>query len=194
MNEEQIYYREDRKYPPREVTIEGQLRMYEQHPEKSERSATLWHSWSQNKRWLSRLLELTLPSCPSYSGHGISHAEAVTQNIERILGERRIRELSATDCFAILHVVYVHDIGMTIMAEDRRRIIESDSFTDMVDDLVQGVDEDMKRYAQALQREIYNNKIKEGDLLDLEGIAYQKEKKHLYLEKLDTYYAILVGG
>ena len=190
MSEERIYHREDRQYQFRKITIEGQLCMYEQHPDRSERSATLWHSWSQNKRWLSRLLELTLASCPSYSGHGISHAEAVIQNIERILGENRVRELSATDCFAILHVVYVHDIGMTIMAEDRRRIIEDDSFIDMVDDLAQGVDEDLKKYANILKKDIYKDR-EEDDLSDLEGDAYQIEKRQLYLEKLDTYYAVI---
>ena len=51
MSEERIYHREDRQYQFRKITIEGQLCMYEQHPDRSERSATLWHSWSQNNRW-----------------------------------------------------------------------------------------------------------------------------------------------
>lgn len=69
------------------LTVERQLQMYERHPDKSERSATLLHAWHQNKSWLIRLLELTLASFPSYSRHDASHAEAVLHNIERILGK-----------------------------------------------------------------------------------------------------------
>ena len=61
-----IYYREDMEYRPGRLTIEKQLQLYEKHPDKSERAATLWHAWQQNKRWLIRLLELTLASFPSY--------------------------------------------------------------------------------------------------------------------------------
>lgn len=138
-----IYYREDMEYRPGRLTIEKQLQLYEKHPDKSERAATLWHAWQQNKRWLIRLLELTLASFPSYSRHDASHAEAVIHNIERVLGEERIAQLSATDCFAILHTVYIHDIGMAILAEDRKRIVESDEFVEMIDDLVDGADKDL---------------------------------------------------
>lgn len=133
-----IYYREDLEYRHSRLTIERQLQIYEKHPDGDERAATLWHAWQQNKRWLIRLLELTLASFPSYSRHDSSHADAVLHNIERVLGEKRIALLSATDCFAILHTVYIHDIGMAILAEDRTKIVKSDDFVEMVDELAEG--------------------------------------------------------
>ena len=117
-----VYYREDLEYSHSRLTIERQLQIYERHPDGNERAATLWHAWYQNKQWLIRLLELTLASFPSYSRHDSSHADAVLHNIERVMGEKRIALLSATDCFAILHTVYIHDIGMAILAEDRKNI------------------------------------------------------------------------
>lgn len=188
-SENMIIYRESKQYKQKRITIERQLQQYEQHPDRSERSATLWHAWSQNKRWLSRLLELTVASFPSYSSHTASHAEAVLHNIERILGEKRIEELSATDCFAILHTVYVHDIGMAILASDRAKILDSDDFSDMVEELAAGADEDLKRAAKQLQRRCYNNK--ELEELDYEGQDYHLERKKLYAEKLNTYYAVV---
>lgn len=190
MNEEEmIYQQESKRYMPNRLTIEGQLQMYERHPEKSERSATLWHAWRQNKGWLTRLLELTIASFPSYSRHNASHAEAVLYNIERILGENRIKELSATDCFAILHTVYVHDIGMAMLASDRENIIRSDEFTDMIDDLEDSADDDLRYAARQLKKRCY--KKHPGENVDYEGAKYYERQRSLYAEKLDTYYAVI---
>ena len=184
-----IYYKESKHFKHRKHTIEGQLQMYERHPNKSERSSTLWHAWRQNKGWLSRLLELTLASFPSYSRHNASHAEAILYNIERILGEARIQELSATDCFAILHTVYVHDIGMAILASDREKIILSDAFADMVDELAGDTDIDLKRAAQQLKKRCYRKS--EEKSVDFGGNDYYKEQQEIYREKLETYYAVI---
>lgn len=184
-----IYYREDMEYRPGRLTIEKQLQLYEKHPDKSERAATLWHAWQQNKRWLIRLLELTLASFPSYSRHDASHAEAVIHNIERVLGEERIAQLSATDCFAILHTVYIHDIGMVILANDRERIVESDEFVEMIEDLVDGADNDLKNAARLLKKNYYYEETNEE--IDYDSSDFYNAKKKLYVDKLETYYAVV---
>lgn len=184
-----IYYREDMEYRHSRLTIERQLQMYERHPDKSERAATLWHAWQQNKRWLIRLLELTLASFPSYSRHDASHAEAVIHNIERVLGEDRIAQLSATDCFALLHTVYIHDIGMAILAEDRKRIFESDDFIEMIDELADGADKDLRNAAQWLKKKLYFKDSNEE--VDYDSTEYHDAKKKLYADKLETYYAVV---
>ena len=184
-----IYYREDLEYSHSRLTIERQLQIYERHPDGNERAATLWHAWYQNKQWLIRLLELTLASFPSYSRHDSSHADAVLHNIERVMGEKRIALLSATDCFAILHTVYIHDIGMAILAEDRKNIVRSDGFVEMIDDLVSGADKDLKNAALLLKKNIYCPESDEE--IDYDGLEYHNEKKDLYGKKLDTYYAVV---
>ena len=87
----------------------------------------------QNKRWISQLLEEPATTFPNYSRHDASHAQTVLHNIELILGEQRIKRLSATDCFILLHTVYIHDIGMTITAAEREEIITNEKFIRMVD-------------------------------------------------------------
>lgn len=184
-----IYYREDLEYSHNRLTIERQLQIYERHPDGNGRAATLWHAWYQNKQWLIRLLELTLASFPSYSRHDASHADAVLHNIERVLGEKRIALLSATDCFAILHTVYIHDIGMAILAEDRKNVVTSDGFVELIDDLASGADKDLKNAALLLKKNIYRPESDEE--VDYDGIEYHNEKKNLYIKKLDTYYAVV---
>jgi len=100
-------------------TIEGQLEYYYKNGQHAERNGVLWHAWCQNKRWLSQLLETTMGSFPTYSKHDESHAKTILHNIEMILGERRIETLSASDCFMLLHTVYIHDIGMVITYKER---------------------------------------------------------------------------
>lgn len=185
-----ILYTEENTYEKRKVTIEDQLQLYEKHPERSERNAILWHAWQQNKRWLIQLLELTIASFPAYSRHNASHAKAVLYNIERILGEERIKRLEPTDCFALLHVVYVHDIGMAILASDREKMVSSDDFAEMVDELTQDSDYDLKKAALELQRICYNHG-RENELLDRGGEEYLEEQKLIYQEKFNTYYAII---
>lgn len=184
-----IYYREDTEYTSHRLTIERRLQQYERHPDKSERSAILWHAWCQNKGWLKRLLELTLASFPSYSRHDASHAEAILHNIERILGESRIIDLSATDCFAILHTVYVHDIGMAILAADREKIVKSDGFIEMIDEMSQGADDDLRKAALQLKKRHYGKNM--DTEADHDGLVYHNQKKELYAEKLETYYAVV---
>lgn len=109
------------------LTIEKRLGLYEGE-KKEERNEVLWYVWQQNKRWLGNILDWVMPSFPNYSMHDKSHAFSVLHNIEMLLGERQIMKLSASDCFMILHVVFLHDIGMCITNSDRNKLMESIDF------------------------------------------------------------------
>lgn len=164
------------------MTIEGQLEKYYQNESHTERNGVLWHAWCQNKRWLSQLLETTMSSFPTYSKHDESHANTVLHNIEMILGEERIRELSASDCFMLLHTVYIHDIGMVITHTDRENIVKNDRFLDMIDELNDDSDAVFRKAIKALQQTKY-----EYDDED----SKEEQMKRLYSDKLSVYYAVL---
>lgn len=163
-------------------TIEGQLEYYYKSDPHTERNGILWHAWCQNRRWLSQLLEITMGSFPTYSKHDESHAKTVLHNIEMILGEKRIKELSASDCFMLLHTVYIHDIGMVITYEDRENIVKNDKFVDMIREMEDENDPVFQRAIKALQKQDYAYKNEEDK---------EKQMKRLYADKLDVYYAIL---
>lgn len=162
------------------LTIEKHLRDYSECKEHIERHEILWHEWNHNKRWLIQMQQLILPSFPSYSRHDVSHSEAVLHNIELLLGEENIRLLSATDCFVLLHTVYIHDIGMCITHEDRKKIIKDGEFHEFLERLTQNTDSDLGYYARILLEECFK-------VCDLED----DEKRECILnQKLDVYYAL----
>ena len=164
------------------LTIERHLeQLYLSNMYQGERHEVLWHAWCNNKRWLAQLLQTTLSSFPSYSKHDESHASTVMTNIEMVLGDKRIRELSASDCFIILHTVYIHDIGMVITHTDREEIVKNDKFLDMVEQLGQENDFVFQKAVKALRQTEYNY-----DSDNKEEIL-----KQLYTDKLKVYYALL---
>lgn len=163
------------------LTIEGQLERYAQAEGHNDRHNILWYTWLQNKRWISQLLEGTATTFPNYSRHDASHAQTVLHNIELILGEDRIDKLSATDCFVLLHTVYIHDIGMTITAAEREEIVTNEKFVKMVDFLELEGDTNLQKAVAALKKTDYSN-----DELD----SFETQKK-LYKAKLDVYNGLI---
>lgn len=165
-------------------TIERHLMMYAKSENTSERHQVLWHTWNANKRWLSQLLEWTLASFPTYSRHNAVHADTVLYNIERILGENRIKQLSATDCFMMLHASYMHDIGMSITAEERADMTQADRFQDLIEKLEREGDVDQKKAAQSVLRTQYTEYSAQSSR------ERSRHLKELFREKLDVYYGL----
>lgn len=164
------------------LTIERQLENYYLSDKRTERNEILWHAWCQNKRWLSQLLETTVSSFPTYSKHDESHARTVLHNIEMILGEKRVAELSASDCFMLLHTVYIHDIGMVITYEDRENIVQNEEFIEMVKLMEDDNDPVFQRAIKALQKKEYSYDDEDSK---------EEQARKLYSDKLAVYYAIL---
>lgn len=162
------------------LTIERQLEEYDASPESTERHEILCTTWKQNKRWIKQLLESTLSLFPTFSRHDESHAITVLRNIEMILGEERIALLSASDCFLILHTVYIHDVGMVVTEAQKKEIVRNDAFIDMVNEISNSGDENSKRAAEILKRTDYQ--------YDLDNELEAKRK--LYEDKLDIYNAV----
>lgn len=160
------------------LTIERKLKAYSESPGHTDRHEILWHEWNHNKRWLTQLQELILPSFPSYSRHDVSHSEAVVHNIEMLLGEENIMQLSATDCFVLLHTVYIHDIGMCITHAEREEILANVRFREFVEEVAGEADSDMGRYARVLLQENFKS-------------SDPNDKKYVFRKKLDVYYAII---
>lgn len=162
------------------LTIERRLKAYTECENHIERHEIMWHEWNHNKRWLTQIQELILPSFPSYSRHDSSHSEAIIHNIEMLLGEENIQELSATDCFAILHTVYIHDIGMCITHADREEILKNKEFYEYLRNLCEGSNSDFNEYARILLRECFK---KEG--------TEEEQLQYILESKLKVYYAII---
>lgn len=170
------------------MTIEKRLELWAECKDSDEVYSTLWHGWSQNKRWLSQLLELTLPSFPTYSRHDESHCKNVLKNIERILGYERIMKLSPTDCFMLLHVAYVHDLSMAITSDQRLEIAKSNAFVNLVMELKNSSDSIISKYANILSERIYE-KIDENRLTDRGQIEFLKRT---FVHDIEIFQAVII--
>lgn len=162
-------------------SIERQLKAYAECENHTERHEILWHEWNHNKRWLTQVQQLILPSFPAYSLHDVTHSESVLHNIEMLMGEENIRLLSATDCFLILHTVYVHDIGMCITHQDREKILENGKFHKFLNKILENGTIEMQRYAQILLQQC----------IPLEDVSDEEKRKYILKGKLEIYYALI---
>lgn len=182
------------------LTIEGQLESYTYCRNKTNRHKLLWHAWNHNKEWLSQLLEWVMPSYQSYSKHDVSHAEAVIHNIEMLLGEKGVKQLSASDCFLILHVVYIHDIGMCITNDYRENLMHDADFVNFLNQKKH--DRNFAEYADILLTECEKlfadehnygfGVFRQGNLGGADHKSWNEKRVIICLErKLKVYYAII---
>lgn len=169
------------KHPNITITIEEYLESYGKYDNSTERHRRLWHAWAHNKGWLEKLLQWTMNSFPGYSMHDASHAESVLHNIEMMLGEHGICQLSASDCFLILHTVYIHDIGMCITDSKRKEIMQDKEF---VQYLRSGnCDKKLLEYAQEL---LNRNGMPKPD-----GADEEEHDIKVLMKKLVVYHAVV---
>lgn len=84
--------------------------------------------WKFDKQLLSKALQNIIRTFPHYSLHDGSHSETILEQIFRILGDERIRKLSATDLWLLLESAYHHDVGMIISAEEAHETWKSEEF------------------------------------------------------------------
>ena len=182
MSEQDLYIKSS--WVHKAHTIELQLKLYAKSDEATGRHQVLWHAWNQNKRWLSQMLEWTLPSFQTYSYHNSTHADSVLHNIERLLGEERIRQLSASDCFMLLHAAYMHDVGMSISAAERQEMMQDDKFIDLIERLESEGDQDMRKAAKSVLQTSYTTYAESSTRVRSQKL------KGLLDEKLSCYYGL----
>ncbi|SFC97328.1 HD domain-containing protein [Clostridium uliginosum] len=82
-----------------------------------------------------------------YSKHDSSHSQKIITAIEQLLGEDKIKQLSATDTYLILMSAYLHDYSMTLNYKEIRALFESDKFVGFLKSLENNPDfsDDSKR-------------------------------------------------
>lgn len=74
----------------------------------------LHSQWQFDKELIPKALQTIGGLFPHYSRHDQSHSDQILVNIERLLGDDRIKLLSATDTWLLLEAAYWHDIGMVV--------------------------------------------------------------------------------
>ncbi|MCM1183314.1 MAG: hypothetical protein NC337_08070 [Roseburia sp.] len=94
----------------------------------------LYSLWALLKKQIEEQLIHSSGVFASYSLHDKSHSLSVIRSVERLLGEERIRRLSATDTFMLLACIYAHDYGMAQTFNKIYDILGSDRFKEFVEE------------------------------------------------------------
>ncbi|MDO5423966.1 MAG: hypothetical protein Q4F41_09595 [Eubacteriales bacterium] len=112
----------------------------------------LMATWNINKRAYAEALVVVEQNYPHYTEHGRSHSESIITNIELLLGEERIEQLSPTDTWMILQAAYLHDLGMTLQESMLQEDWESAEFQAYLAELEQSGDDYLREAAQYLAK------------------------------------------
>lgn len=117
-----------------------------EHPE----YMNLYATWSLNRKTCSDALKTVVIHYPHFSMHDSSHSEAILAKIEMLLGSR-IRNLSPTDAWLILHAAYTHDLGMVLKWEAIEKEWETPRFRNYLSSLTQSADSELRGAAVFLR-------------------------------------------
>ncbi len=96
--------------------------------ESDEDTALLWAQWQYDKRLVGGALQHVEQFFPHYSLHDASHSRTILTQIGRVLGEERVKRLSATDLWLLLEAAFMHDIGMVVSDDQLREWLRDPEF------------------------------------------------------------------
>lgn len=129
--------------------------------EKYPRYENLYATWNLNKETCINALKSVSINYTHFSEHDASHSQTIIDKIEMLLGDR-IRNLSPTDTWLILHAAYTHDLGMLLKMKDLEEAWKSEEFKEFLEQERNGIDEDLKEAIEA----IYNLRESKMDYYD----------------------------
>lgn len=90
--------------------------------------SVLGHQWGFDEKLIPKALQNIGSLYSDYSLHDESHSKQILVNIERILGEERIKLLTATDTWLLLEAAYWHDIGMVVTRDQFTNACNDENF------------------------------------------------------------------
>lgn len=112
--------------------------------------------WNINKKICQDALSAVVMNYPHYTRHDVSHCEAIITNMEMLLGEENIKNLSPTDTWLLLHAAYLHDIGMVTECKRIEENWESKEFQDYLREAENSSDEGLAENAKFINSFVKN--------------------------------------
>ncbi|UFH52226.1 ATP-binding protein [Spirosoma sp. KNUC1025] len=107
--------------------------------------------WVLNKKYIRNAQNAIIFNFPHYSLHESSHSNTIIRNIESLLGDERIAQLTPTDTWLILMAAHTHDLGMVIFNNALETKWKEDEFQKYLTSISkQSNDKDLREAAQLL--------------------------------------------
>lgn len=110
----------------------------------------IYNLWVQLKDQITDKLKAVANHFPHFSEYGASHSINICAQIERFLGEDRIKKLSASDTWMLLMAFYGHHIGMALRYHDIIDFCYSEEFKSKLHKLTHSNSSDISNAAKRL--------------------------------------------
>ncbi|GBU25378.1 hypothetical protein R83H12_02021 [Fibrobacteria bacterium R8-3-H12] len=134
------------------------------------KSSKLCIQWNFDKAKHLQLLEAITINFPHYSLHNGLHSQNIITEIEKILGEKIIENLSYIDCWLLLESAFWHDIGMYVSYNEKIEIMKKQDFKNFIENIKLDKNNDLFNYAEKLDDFIKNNPLNDlKSLIDING-------------------------
>ncbi len=110
-------------------------------------SNILFAQWNYDKKVIPEALNAVSNLFPHYSLHDESHSITIINNIVRVLGKEKIKNLSSIDIWLLLEASYSHDIGMVVSHEKLIEALGSTEFLDFFTEIQQDSKNGLNEFA-----------------------------------------------
>ncbi len=142
------------------MTLEKHL---EQLASVSDSNMHLYKVWGTLKYEITQILVGVTMYFPHFSLHDSTHSATICNQIERMLGEKRIERLSISDTWMLLMTIYCHDLGMALRYEDIYRYFQSEQYQKELQGLIKDGNEQIAGAASRLYKFDYITQRNETD-------------------------------
>ncbi|MEH6448145.1 MAG: ATP-binding protein [Oleispira sp.] len=126
----------------------------------------LSNQWRFDEKLIPKALQSISSLFPHYSLHDASHSRKILINIERVLGQKNIDRLTATDTWLLLEAAFLHDIGMVVPQADKNEAWSDPEFHKLVESFSQDRGNSLQRFCHMLSLQ------KTKSSLDLNNTGY----------------------
>jgi hypothetical protein len=128
----------------------------------------IYNTWLFIKKDITNQLDNVSVYFPHFSLHDSSHSETIISQMERILGEERIYNLSFTDIFLLLLVAYSHDLGMVLQYCEVEEYFRSEEYINDLSEISQDENSPLYQTSKRLSAvDIVNNRIQKEHISSL---------------------------
>ena len=126
-------------------TLEQHLNSFRDRDRNAERFIDSFHIIRDN---MIKHLRAVVMIFPHYSDHSHEHSENIISAVERLLGKKRIEQLSPSDTWMLLVCAYMHDLGMLVQGKELQENWQTEEFQDYIQNCRSSFDEALRNAAE----------------------------------------------
>ena len=126
-------------------TLEQHLDSFRGRDRNAERFIDSFHIIRDN---MIKHLRAVVMIFPHYSDHSHEHSENIISAVERLLGKKRIEQLSPSDTWMLLVCAYMHDLGMLVQGKELQENWQTEEFQDYIQNCRSSFDEALRNAAE----------------------------------------------